>query len=60
MKSAHNFLSTSVRVLGVAAATMAMSATWALNPGQRVENFRLPDETGKQHELYALKDQRPS
>lgn len=58
MKSAHNFLTTATRVLGVAAATVAMSAAWALNPGQRVENFRLSDETGKQHELYALKDQK--
>ena len=30
----------------------------ALNPGERVDNFRLLDQTGASHELYCLSDAR--
>jgi hypothetical protein len=43
----------------VLAALFCMSSpTWALTPGETVDNFRLVDHEGKSHELYYLSDMR--
>jgi peroxiredoxin/mono/diheme cytochrome c family protein len=52
MKTMLNFL----RALPLA--LCASSIAWAMNPGERVDNFRLLDETGKSHELYYLSDMK--
>ncbi len=46
-----------LRVLSVLVLTLGMAASaLALNPGERVDNFRLLDQNGASHELYYLSD----
>ena len=55
MKSALRILLLTVSLslsLGVGA------SAWALNPGERVDNFRLVDAAGNSHELYYLSDMK--
>ncbi len=40
------------------AAALAGAASWALAPGDRVDNFRLLDHKGDSHELYYLSDMK--
>jgi thiol-disulfide isomerase/thioredoxin len=49
-----------MRFLRLAAAMLPFLATTALalDPGQRVDNFRLMDQHGKSHELYYLSDMK--
>jgi peroxiredoxin len=37
---------------------LAAAPAWALNPGDKVDNFRLLDAAGKSHELYYLSDMK--
>lgn len=47
------------QVLAVLAVTMGLTAqVLAIEPGQRVDNFRLLDQQGKSHELYYLSDMK--
>ncbi|MBI3530019.1 MAG: redoxin family protein [Betaproteobacteria bacterium] len=45
-----------LRLLAVLAGFFFAGSTLALNPGDRVDNFRLLDQTGASHELYYLSD----
>src|SRR5882672_11904312 len=47
-----------LRLVEVLAGYFFASAALALNPGDRVDNFRLLDQTGASHELYYLSDAR--
>ena len=47
-------LTLSLTSFGASFATVAL----ALNPGDRVDNFRLVDAAGKAHELYYLSDMK--
>jgi len=48
-----------LRSLQMVPVLMAMSVSaWALNPGDKVDNFRLLDDAGKSHELYYLSDMK--
>lgn len=58
MKSATTVLKTGMRLCGIVVASLAFGVAWASNPGQRVDNFKLSDEAGKTHELYALQDRK--
>nr|WP_298727191.1 redoxin family protein [uncultured Steroidobacter sp.] len=50
---------TAKRVLAALALAMGLTTqVLALDPGQSVENFRLPDQQGKSHELYSLSGTR--
>lgn len=47
------------QVLAALAVTMGLTAqALAIEPGQRVDNFRLLDQQGKSHELYYLSDMK--
>ena len=45
-----------LRFLAVAAALVFATSAFAINPGSRVDNFRLLDQNGASHELYYLSD----
>jgi len=48
---------TALRLLsGILAAFSLAGSALALSPGERVDNFRLLDQSGKSHELYYLSD----
>ncbi len=49
-------MKTVIRVLGIIAGILFAGGTLALDPGDRVDNFRLLDHTGASHELYYLSD----
>jgi peroxiredoxin len=52
MKTAHRFLTILTLATGLSV------AAHAIEPGQAVENFRLQDQHGQPHELYALADSK--
>ena len=49
-------MKTVLRLLAVLAGFFFTGAALALNPGDRIDNFRLLDQTGDSHELYYLSD----
>lgn len=49
-------MKTVLRLLAVLAGFFFAGSAQALNPGERVDNFRLLDHTGASHELYYLSD----
>ena len=56
MKTARRLLAILVLIPGL---TIGLAATaHALEPGQVVDNFRLPDQQGKSHELYSLANRK--
>ena len=51
-------MKTALRLMAALACLFFAGAATALNPGDRVENFRLLDHAGASHELYYLSDAR--
>ena len=49
-------MKTVFRLLAVRAGFLFVGSAQALNPGNRVDNFRLLDHTGASHELYYFSD----
>jgi len=51
-------VNTYIGLFGAFAGMLCAVPTFALSPGERVDNFVLPDIDGKRHELYKLNDKR--